>query len=88
MKILSQVEKETSAVRLFFPLYFNTAQNTVGFPGCKCTLLVLVQLLIYQDPQVLLHRAALKEIIPQFVLVPGIAPTQVQHPALGLIEPH
>ena len=51
-------------------------------------LLAHVQLLVHQNPQVLLHRAALKEIFPQFVYIPGIAPTQVQHPALSLIEPY
>ena len=35
--------------------------------GCKCTLLAHVQLHIYQDPQVLLHRAALKGFFSQFV---------------------
>ena len=43
------------------------AQNTVGLAGCKHTLLAHVQLLICQDPQVLLHKAALKEIFPQFL---------------------
>ena len=67
--------------------FFNAAQNTVGLPGCKRTLLAHVQLLVCQDPQVLLHRAALKEIFP-LTKIPGIALTQVQQPALGLIEPH
>ncbi|KAK4829842.1 hypothetical protein QYF61_006852 [Mycteria americana] len=39
-------------------------------------------------PQVLLHRAALNPFIPQPVLIPGVAPTQVQEPALGLVKPH
>lgn len=36
----------------------------------------------------LLSRAALHLSIPQPVWEPGIAPTQVQHLALGLVEPH
>ena len=47
------------------PPLINAAQNTVGLPGCKRTLLAHVQLLVHQDPQVLLHRAALKQIFPQ-----------------------
>ena len=39
-------------------------------------------------PQFLLCRASLKEIITQSVSTLGIALTQLQHPALGLIEPH
>ena len=44
--------------------FFNAAQHTVGLPGCKHTLLAHVQLLVHQNPQVLLRRAALKEIFP------------------------
>ncbi|KAK4820330.1 hypothetical protein QYF61_023563 [Mycteria americana] len=33
-------------------------------------------------------KAALNHIIPQPVLIPGIAPSQVQDLALGLVEPH
>ncbi|KAK4818706.1 hypothetical protein QYF61_017927 [Mycteria americana] len=60
----------------------------VGLLGCERTLLAHVQLFIHQYPQVLLRRAALDHIIPQPVLKPRIAPTQVQDPALGLVEPH
>ncbi|KAK4820994.1 hypothetical protein QYF61_009460 [Mycteria americana] len=63
-------------------------QDMVGFLGCECTLLAHVQLFIHQYPQVLLCRAALNPFIPQPVLMVGIAPTQVQDPALGLVEPH
>jgi len=38
------------------------AHHTVGLLGCKRTLLAHVQLFIYRDPQVLLHRAALNEL--------------------------
>ncbi|KAK4822567.1 LOW QUALITY PROTEIN: hypothetical protein QYF61_016136 [Mycteria americana] len=48
----------------------------------------VLQLFIHQYPQVLLHRAALNPLIPQPVLILGVAPTQVQDLALGLIEPH
>ncbi|EPP36844.1 hypothetical protein CP10743SC13_2219B, partial [Chlamydia psittaci 10_743_SC13] len=64
--------------------FCNAAQNTVGLLGGKRTLLAHVQLLVHQDPQVLLHTAALKGFFAQFIQVPGTAPAQVQHPALGL----
>ncbi|KAK4813810.1 hypothetical protein QYF61_026414, partial [Mycteria americana] len=60
----------------------------VGFLGCKRTLLAHVQLFVHQYPQVLFRRATLDHIIPQPVLKPRIAPTQVQNVALGLVEPH
>ncbi|KAK4823197.1 hypothetical protein QYF61_027206 [Mycteria americana] len=63
-------------------------QDTVGFLGCECTLSAHVQFFIHQYPQVLLGRAALNPFIPQPVLILGVAPTQVQDPALGLVEPH
>ncbi|KAK4827196.1 hypothetical protein QYF61_015224 [Mycteria americana] len=67
---------------------FDAAQDTVGLLGCECTLLAPVQLFVHQYPQVLFHRAALNHIIPQPVLELRIAPTQVQDPTLGLVEPH
>ncbi|KAK4820335.1 hypothetical protein QYF61_024873 [Mycteria americana] len=64
------------------------AQDTVGLLGCECALSAHVQLFIHQYPQVPLHRAALNPFIPQPVLILGVAPTQVQDLALGLVEPH
>ncbi|KAK4818126.1 hypothetical protein QYF61_006213 [Mycteria americana] len=63
-------------------------QNTVGLLGCERTLSAHVQLFIHQYPQVLLCRAALNHIIPQPVLILGVAPTQLQDPALGLVDLH
>ncbi|KAK4816777.1 hypothetical protein QYF61_022889 [Mycteria americana] len=60
----------------------------VGFLGCESTPSAHVQLFIHQYPQVLLCRAALSLFIPQPLLILGVAPTQVQDPALGLVEPH
>jgi len=64
----------------------DAAQDTVGFLGCRCTLLAHVELLIHQYPQILLLRAALEPLAAQRVLVFGIAPTHVQDLALGLVE--
>jgi len=66
---------------------FDAAQGTVGLLGCEDTLVAHVQLFINQYPQVLLGRAALNPFIPQPVLIVGVALTQVQDLALGLVEP-
>ncbi|KAK4815138.1 hypothetical protein QYF61_017579 [Mycteria americana] len=58
---------------------FDAAQGTVGLLGCKHTLPPHVQFFIHQYPQVLFRRAALDHIIPQPVLKPRIAPTQLRH---------
>ena len=60
----------------------------VGLLGCERTLPAHVQLFIHQYLQVLLRRAALNLFIPQPVLILGVASTQVQDLALGLVEPH
>jgi len=41
-----------------------------------------------QSPQVLPGRAALNAFIPQSLLIPGFAWTQMQDVALGFVEPH
>ncbi|KAK4824458.1 LOW QUALITY PROTEIN: hypothetical protein QYF61_015836 [Mycteria americana] len=56
---------------------FDAAQDTVGLLGCQRTLLAHVQLFVHQYPQVLFRRAALDHIIPQPVLILGVALTQV-----------
>jgi len=47
-----------------------------------------VEFLVNQHPQILLVRAALKPFSTQPVFMLGIAPTQVQEVALGLVELH
>jgi len=47
-----------------------------------------VQLFIHRQPQVLLGRDLLNSPIPQPVLIVGIALTQMQDLAVGLVEPH
>ena len=56
---------------------FDAAQDTAGLLVSKSTLLAHIQLFIHQNPQVLLHRAALSEFF-QSVLISGIALSQVQ----------
>ncbi|KAK4826957.1 hypothetical protein QYF61_012806 [Mycteria americana] len=84
----SRVEGENHLPQPAGHASFDAAQDTVGLLGCKRTLPAHVQLFVHQYPQVLFRRAALNPFITQPVLKPKIAPTQVQDPALGLVEPH
>lgn len=56
--------------------------------GCRHSLLAHLELFTHQSPRVLPCRAALSEFFSQSALTAGVPPTQVQHPALGLVEPH
>ncbi|KAK4806258.1 hypothetical protein QYF61_013402 [Mycteria americana] len=87
LKGCNKVSLEPSLLQAKQPSFY-VAQDTVGFLGCKRTLPAHVQFFIHQYPQVLLCRAALNPFIPQSVLISGIAPTQVQDLALGLVELH
>jgi len=67
---------------------FYAAQDIVGLLASKHTLPAHVQLLNHQYPLLLLSRVALNPLIPQPVLIAGVALTQVQDLALDLVEPH
>ncbi|KAJ7419258.1 microtubule associated tumor suppressor candidate 2 [Pitangus sulphuratus] len=84
----SRVERKNPLPRPAGHVSSDAAYDMIGFLGLKHSLLAHVQPLIHQYPQVFLLRAALNPFIPQPVLIPGAAPIQVQHLALGLIEPH
>ncbi|KAK4823599.1 hypothetical protein QYF61_003799 [Mycteria americana] len=84
----SRVEGQNHLPRPAGHASFDAAQDMVGLLGCERTLLAHVWLFIHQYLQVLLSRTALNPFIPQPVLIPGVAPTQGQDPALGLVEPH
>jgi len=62
------------------------AQSRVALLGCQHTLPGHAELLINQHPQVLLLRAALNPFCTQPVFVLGLASTDVQEFALGLVE--
>ena len=65
----------------------DAAQDAVGLLGCMCSLLAHVEHFMQQNPQVLLCRAALNEFFSQPIPMSGISPAQVQHLALGLVDP-
>ena len=84
----SRVEGQNHLSRPVGHASLDAAQDTVGLLGCEHTLLSHVELLISWHPQVLLLRAALNPFSTQPVFVLGIASTQVQDLALGLVQLH
>ncbi|KAK4816278.1 hypothetical protein QYF61_014350 [Mycteria americana] len=80
----SGVEGENHLPRPAGHASFDAAQDNIGFLGCKHTLPARIQIFIPHYPQVLLCRAALNAFVAQFVLILGIALTQVW----DLVEPH
>ncbi|KAJ7407064.1 armadillo repeat containing 1 [Pitangus sulphuratus] len=65
---------------------FDAAQDVVGLLGCKCTLPSRIKLFIHKHQQVILARTNVYQFSAQPAPGLGIAPTQVQHLALGLVE--
>ncbi|KAK4816500.1 hypothetical protein QYF61_017461 [Mycteria americana] len=63
-------------------------QDAIGFLGHLGTLLAHIQLAVNQHSQVLLCQAAFQPLFPKPVALHGVVVTQVQDPALGLVEPH
>ncbi|KAK4824075.1 hypothetical protein QYF61_010586, partial [Mycteria americana] len=67
---------------------FDTSQDAIGFLGHLGTLLAHIQVAVNQHPQVLFRQAAFQPLFPKPVALHGVAVTQVQDLALGLVEPH
>ncbi|KAK4824387.1 LOW QUALITY PROTEIN: hypothetical protein QYF61_014047 [Mycteria americana] len=67
---------------------FDTSQDAIGFLGHLGTLLAHIQPAISQHPPVLLCQAAFQPLFPKPVVLHGVAVTQGQDLALGLVEPH
>ncbi|KAK4817943.1 hypothetical protein QYF61_003373 [Mycteria americana] len=67
---------------------FDTSQDAIGFLGHLGTLLAHIQPAVNQHPQVLFCQAAFQPLFPKPVALHGVVVTQVQDPALGLVEPH
>ena len=67
---------------------FEAVHDTVGFLGCKGTMLADVQPAIHQYSQVFFSKAALSPFIPKLVLAVDAALIQVHDLALGFLEPH
>jgi len=84
----SRVEGQNSLPQPAGHASLDAVQDTVGLLGCERTLVACVQLFIHQYPQVLLGQTDLNPLIPQPVLIVGVALTQVQDPLLDPVEPH
>ena len=68
---------------------FDAPQDTeVCPPGCQGTTLAAVEPAVDQHPQIPFCRVALQPLLSQFILLPGITPSQVQNPAFGLVQFH
>ncbi|KAK4830710.1 hypothetical protein QYF61_012970 [Mycteria americana] len=66
----------------------DTSQDAIGLLGHLGTLLAHIQLAVDQHPQVLFHRAAFQPLFPKPIAFHGVVVTQVQDPALSLVESH
>ncbi|KAK4826053.1 hypothetical protein QYF61_004168 [Mycteria americana] len=65
----------------------DTSQDAVGLLGHLGTLLAHIQPSVNQYPQVLFCQAAFQPLFPKPVALHGVVVTQVQDPALSLVEP-
>ncbi|KAK4810322.1 hypothetical protein QYF61_018264 [Mycteria americana] len=66
----------------------DTSQDAIGLLGRLGTLLAHIQLAVNQHSQVLFCLAAFQPLFPKPVALHGVAVTQVQDLALGLVEPY
>ncbi|KAK4825779.1 hypothetical protein QYF61_002342 [Mycteria americana] len=66
----------------------DTSQDAIGLLGCLGTLLPHVQAAVNQHSQVLFCWAAFQPLFPKPVALHGVAVTQVQDLARGLVGPH
>ena len=84
----SKVEGQNHLPRPAGHASLDVTQNTAGLLGCRCTLPTDVESVINRHSQILNLRAVLNSFSAQIVSVLGIAPTQLQDLALGLVELH
>ena len=83
--------KTVLEVHLFTPAGHtlpDTSQDAVGLLGHLGTLLAHVQTAVDHHPQVLFHQAAFQPLFLKPIPLHGVVVTEVQDPALGLVEPH
>ncbi|KAK4810166.1 hypothetical protein QYF61_010478 [Mycteria americana] len=66
----------------------DTSQDAIGFLGHLGTLLAHIQAAVNQHPQVLFHGEAFQPLFPKPVVLHRVIVTQVQDPALSLVEPY
>lgn len=69
------------------PIPIDAAQDAVGSPGSKHTLLICVQFFIHQNPW-FLSRAAVRVFFSQSVHISGVALTQVHRGVVQLCHAH
>jgi len=64
----------------------DTSQHAIGLLGHLGTLLAHIQLAVDQHPKILFQWAAFQPLLLKPVVLHGVSVTEVQHPALGLVE--
>jgi len=67
---------------------FNALQDPIGPLVHQGTLLAHHQPVIHQDPQILLCRAPLQQVISQLLLILVVILSQVQDSTLAFVKPH
>ncbi|KAK4821667.1 hypothetical protein QYF61_027135 [Mycteria americana] len=87
---LTRVEQRDriTSLDLLAMLLLTQPRISLAFWAASAHCWLMSSFFIHQYPQVFLGRAALNPLIPQPVLIPGVALTQVQDLALGPVEPH
>jgi len=80
------MERITS-LDLLATLFFYAPQDIIGL-GHKDTLLAHDQTVIHQDPQVLLCRTPLQQVIPSLALMHVVILPSCKNSTLAIIKPH
>ena len=66
----------------------NTPQDATGLLGHKGTVLAHGHPVVHQDTQAAIPCAALQQVSPQPILVPGLIPAQMQDSTFALVVFH
>lgn len=84
----SRVEGKNNLLQPTDHVFLDATQDTIGLLGCQHILLAQMESCINRHPQILLLRTVLRPFSTQPVPMLGIASTQVQDLACGLVEHH
>lgn len=85
-KLVSSVNAEWRGRITHLDLSANAFPNAVGLFCCEDALLTHAQLVLHQEPRVLLYRATFKLVSPQQVLVPKISHPKELHGILTVLS--
>ena len=77
-----------TALVLLATLFLIQARMLLAFLATWAHCWLMFRWAVNQHPQVLSHQAAFQPLFPKPVALRGVVVTQVQDPALSLVEPH